>query len=43
MFRDEFSRILPSEKQRCYGFGRNNHGPFRTDNIGRNYDYPEAS
>ncbi|HJP00555.1 MAG TPA: FAD-dependent oxidoreductase [Planctomycetota bacterium] len=21
----------------------NNHGPFSTDNIGRNYDYPEAS
>ncbi|YCM46871.1 FAD-dependent oxidoreductase (plasmid) [Verrucomicrobiaceae bacterium 227] len=22
---------------------QNNHGPFSTDNIGRNYDYPEAS
>ncbi len=21
----------------------NNHGPFSTDNIGKNYDYPEAS
>ncbi len=21
----------------------NNHGPFSTDNIGANYDYPEAS
>ncbi len=21
----------------------NNHGPFSTDNIGRNYDYPEGS
>ena len=21
----------------------NNHGPFSTDNIGMNYDYPEAS
>ncbi len=30
--------LLPNHKT-----DTNNHGPFSTDNIGRNYDYPEAS
>ncbi|MBM3760888.1 MAG: FAD-dependent oxidoreductase [Acidobacteria bacterium] len=34
---DKFDRI-PNFKT-----DTNNHGPFSTDNIGRNYDYPEAS
>jgi hypothetical protein len=34
---DKFDPI-PNRKTDC-----NNHGPFSTDNIGMNYDYPEAS
>ena len=39
-WREVFNKFdrLPNSKVDC-----NNHGPFSTDNIGRNYDYPEAS
>ncbi len=34
---DKFD-LIPNRKTDC-----NNHGPFSTDNIGMNYDYPEAT
>lgn len=39
-WRETFDKFdpVPNRKTDC-----NNHGPFSTDNIGMNYDYPEAS
>jgi hypothetical protein len=39
-WRETFEKFdpVPNRKTDC-----NNHGPFSTDNIGENYDYPEAS
>jgi hypothetical protein len=39
-WRETFDKFdpIPNRKTDC-----NNHGPFSTDNIGMNYDYPEAS
>ena len=40
------ARILDDWKEVFWKFDRidtNNNGPFSTDNIGMNYDYPEAS
>jgi hypothetical protein len=39
-WRETFEKFdpIPNRKTDC-----NNHGPFSTDNIGMNYDYPEAS
>lgn len=39
-WRETFDKFdpIPNRKTDC-----NNHGPFSTDNIGFNYDYPEAS
>ncbi len=39
-WRDTFGKfdVIPNHKT-----DTNNHGPFSTDNIGMNYDYPEAS
>jgi hypothetical protein len=39
-WREQFDKfdLLPNRKT-----DTNNHGPFSTDNIGMNYDYPEAS
>jgi len=39
-WRETFQKfdLMPNRKT-----DTNNHGPFSTDNIGRNYDYPEAS
>jgi hypothetical protein len=39
-WRDSFGKFDPIPN---YKTDTNNHGPFSTDNIGRNYDYPEAS
>lgn len=38
--RDFFAKFDPIPNLKT---DANNHGPFSTDNIGRNYDYPEAS
>ncbi|MEZ6111350.1 MAG: FAD-dependent oxidoreductase [Pirellulaceae bacterium] len=39
-WRETFAKFDPIPN---YKTDTNNHGPFSTDNIGRNYDYPEAS
>ncbi|MBK1834697.1 FAD-dependent oxidoreductase [Roseibacillus ishigakijimensis] len=39
-YRDFFRKFDPAPNKKT---DQNNHGPFSTDNIGRNYDYPEAS
>ena len=39
-WRDQFGKFDPAPNHKT---DTNNHGPFSTDNIGRNYDYPEAS
>lgn len=39
-WREHFQKFDPIPN---YKTDTNNHGPFSTDNIGRNYDYPEAS
>lgn len=39
-WRDAFKKFDPIPNRKT---DTNNHGPFSTDNIGRNYDYPEAS
>ncbi len=39
-WRDTFNKFDPIPNHKT---DTNNHGPFSTDNIGRNYDYPEAS
>ncbi|MBN1481976.1 FAD-dependent oxidoreductase [candidate division KSB1 bacterium] len=38
--RDYFQKFDPIPNRKT---DTNNHGPFSTDNIGKNYDYPEAS
>lgn len=39
-WRDAFNKFDPIPNHKT---DTNNHGPFSTDNIGMNYDYPEAS
>jgi len=39
-WRDHFGKFDPAPNRKT---DTNNHGPFSTDNIGFNYDYPEAS
>lgn len=39
-WRETFEKFDPIPNHKT---DTNNHGPFSTDNIGRNYDYPEAS
>ncbi len=39
-WRETFAKFDPIPNHKT---DTNNHGPFSTDNIGRNYDYPEAS
>lgn len=39
-WRDHFNKFDPAPNNKT---DTNNHGPFSTDNIGFNYDYPEAS
>lgn len=39
-WREHFSKFDPIPNHKT---DTNNHGPFSTDNIGMNYDYPEAS
>ncbi len=39
-WRETFDKFDPIPNHKT---DTNNHGPFSTDNIGRNYDYPEAS
>ena len=39
-WRDQFGKFDPAPNRKT---DTNNHGPFSTDNIGFNYDYPEAS
>jgi hypothetical protein len=39
-WRDTFNKFDPIPNRKT---DTNNHGPFSTDNIGMNYDYPEAS
>ncbi|MBI5766667.1 MAG: FAD-dependent oxidoreductase [Verrucomicrobia bacterium] len=39
-WRETFAKFDPIPNRKT---DTNNHGPFSTDNIGRNYDYPEAS
>ena len=39
-WRDHFNKFDPAPNNKT---DTNNHGPFSTDNIGYNYDYPEAS
>lgn len=39
-WRETFHKFDPVPNRKT---DTNNHGPFSTDNIGRNYDYPEAS
>ena len=39
-WREHFGKFDPAPNRKT---DTNNHGPFSTDNIGRNYDYPEAS
>lgn len=39
-WRETFQKFDPIPNRKT---DTNNHGPFSTDNIGRNYDYPEAS
>ena len=39
-WRDSFEKFDPIPNHKT---DTNNHGPFSTDNIGMNYDYPEAS
>ncbi len=39
-WRETFSKFDPIPNRKT---DTNNHGPFSTDNIGMNYDYPEAS
>ena len=39
-WRDQFNKFDPAPNNKT---DTNNHGPFSTDNIGYNYDYPEAS
>ncbi len=39
-WREAFSKFDPIPNRKT---DTNNHGPFSTDNIGRNYDYPEGS
>jgi hypothetical protein len=39
-WRETFSKFDPIPNRKT---DTNNHGPFSTDNIGKNYDYPEAS
>jgi hypothetical protein len=39
-WRETFHKFDPIPNRKT---DTNNHGPFSTDNIGRNYDYPEAS
>lgn len=39
-WREQFSKFDPIPNHKT---DTNNHGPFSTDNIGFNYDYPEAS
>lgn len=39
-WRETFQKFDPIPNRKT---DSNNHGPFSTDNIGRNYDYPEAS
>lgn len=39
-WRDAFKKFDPAPNRKT---DTNNHGPFSTDNIGMNYDYPEAS
>ena len=38
-WREQFGKFDPAPNRKT---DTNNHGPFSTDNIGRNYDYPEA-
>ncbi|MCA9091791.1 MAG: FAD-dependent oxidoreductase, partial [Planctomycetaceae bacterium] len=38
-WRETFQKFDPIPNRKT---DTNNHGPFSTDNIGRNYDYPEA-
>ena len=39
-WREQFGKFDPAPNRKT---DTNNHGPFSTDNIGFNYDYPEAS
>ena len=39
-WREHFGKFDPAPNRKT---DTNNHGPFSTDHIGRNYDYPEAS
>ena len=39
-WREQFAKFDPMPNKKT---DTNNHGPFSTDNIGKNYDYPEAS
>lgn len=39
-WREQFAKFDPMPNKKT---DTNNHGPFSTDNIGMNYDYPEAS
>ena len=39
-WREHFGKFDPIPNRKT---DTNNHGPFSTDNIGRNYDYPDAS
>ena len=39
-WRDQFGKFDPAPNRKT---DTNNHGPFSTDNIGFNYDYPEAN
>jgi hypothetical protein len=39
-WREHFNKFDPIQNHKT---DTNNHGPFSTDNIGMNYDYPEAS